>query len=230
MKIAGLQKTSLIDYPDKVAAIVFTQGCPFRCGYCYNPELLPLQSDKLFSTQVILDFLVRRKKVLDALVITGGEPTLQKDLPQFIKKVKALGYLVKLDTNGTNPEMLKQLISTKTIDYIAMDIKAPIKDYSRVVNVKVDEAKIKKSIKLIMNSGLGYEFRSTILPRLHTKEDLVQMAKLIKGAKRYYLQKFLPQGGKLQDPSFGQAKSFTDKEMKDLALAGAEFVEKCEVR
>jgi len=230
MKIAGLQKTSLIDYPGKVSAIIFTQGCPFRCGYCYNPGLLPLNSDDLFNTEEVLKFLERRSDVLDALVITGGEPTLQKDLPQFIKKVKDLNYLVKLDSNGTNPEMLKYLIKEKLIDYFAMDIKAPVKKYRQVVNVDIDPKIIKKSIRVIKNSDVDYEFRSTVLPALHSETDIIDMAKSIKGAKKYYLQKFLPSGGKLQDPSLAGERPFDDEKIKELAGKCKKFVENCQVR
>lgn len=230
MKISGLQKTSLIDYPDKIAAIVFTQGCPFRCGYCYNPELLSVDRPGTLIEKDFFNFLNKRKNVLDALVITGGEPTLQPDLPEFIKKVRKLSYLIKLDTNGTNPEMLKKLLKQKLLDYIAMDIKAPASGYNKVTNVKVNFVKIKQSIKLIMESGVDYEFRSTILPRLHNQEDLIKMAKLIKGAKKYYLQKFTTQSGKLQDGSFKTARPFIDQEMMELAKACSEFVKKCEVR
>jgi pyruvate formate lyase activating enzyme len=229
MKISGLQKTSLLDYPDKVSAIIFTQGCGFRCGYCHNPELIPVAKEGGFGTEEILEFLKKRKKVLDAIVITGGEPTLQKDLPEFIQAVKNLGYLVKLDTNGTNPEMLEKLIKKKLIDYIAMDIKAPLRGYDRVTQVKVDKERIKKSIKLIMKSGLDYEFRSTILPQLHTSQDIKAMARMIKGAKKYYLQTFLNQG-KIWDKSLAAAQAFSSKEMRELARACSEFVEKCEVR
>lgn len=231
MKISGLQKTSLLDYPDKVSAIIFTQGCGFRCGYCHNPELIPAATKEEggFKTEEILEFLNKRKKVLDAVVITGGEPTLQRDLLDFIRQVKKLGYLVKLDTNGTNPEMLKKIIKEGLVDYIAMDIKAPLKNYHRVTQTKVDLAKIKTSIKLIMKSGIDYEFRSTILPRLHNKEEVKEMARLIKGAEKYFLQAFLNQG-KLWDKTLSGEKSFSQKEMKELAEICEQFVKKCGIR
>lgn len=230
MLIGGLQKTSLIDYPNKISAIVFTAGCNFRCHFCHNPELvIDINKKNLINQQEVFDFLTKRKKTLDAVVITGGEPTQHKDLPEFIKKIKDMGLLVKLDTNGSNPKMLKKLIKHKLIDYIAMDIKAPLPKYAKVVNVKADTNKIKKSIKLIMKSGLPYEFRSTLLPKLHNKEDVIKMAKLIKGAQNYFLQKFIP-GKKHNNPEFNKLKPFSDKQMKEMAKACEEFVEKCSIR
>lgn len=230
MLIGGLQPTTLLDYPDKIAAIVFTAGCNFRCGFCYNPELvIDIQKDKLLSEEIFFKFLAKKKKVLDAVVVTGGEPTRQQDLPRFIKKIKDLGFLVKLDSNGTNPQMIEKLIKGNLIDYIAMDIKAPLAKYDKVANIKVDQAKIKQSIKAIMTSGLSYEFRSTILPALHSETDIMQMAKLIKGADKYFLQKFRA-GKNHNDMSFAHAKSFTDREMNNLAKICREYVKKCSVR
>ena len=230
MQIGGLQKTSLIDYPDKLAAIVFTAGCNFRCGFCYNPELVT-QIDKksLVSEKDIIEFLEKRKKVLDGVVITGGEPTMHKDLPKFIRKIKKMGYLVKLDTNGTNPKMLSKLIKDKLIDYIAMDIKGSLRRYMGIVKVKVDTKSIKESIEIIMGSGLPYEFRSTILPKLYKKQDLERMAKLVQGADKYYLQKFRAEE-KLNDLAFKRCESYTDKEMKELARICQEYVKECKVR
>ncbi|MFH1890678.1 MAG: anaerobic ribonucleoside-triphosphate reductase activating protein [Candidatus Kuenenbacteria bacterium] len=230
MLIGGLQKTSLIDYPDKLAAIIFTAGCNFRCGFCYNPELVTQIDKKSFIPEkYILNFLEKRKKVLDGAVITGGEPTMHKDLPEFICKIKKMGYFVKLDTNGTNPKMLEKLINNKLINYIAMDIKGPLGKYRGIAKAKVNTKNIKESIKLIMKSELNYEFRSTILPALHKKQDLERMAKLIKGAEKYYLQKFRLEK-KLNDLTFVKYKSYTDKEMKQLTEICKEHVRECRVR
>lgn len=230
MLIGGLQKTSLLDYPDKVAAIIFTAGCNFRCGFCYNSHLVTkIDNKKLLPEKEIFDFLSSRKNKLDAVVITGGEPTLHNDLPEFIKKIKELGLLIKLDTNGTNPNMLKKLINEKLVDYIAMDIKAPLPKYNKVVNVKVSPASIKKSIKLIMESGLPYEFRSTILPGLHSANDLIEMSQLIAGAEKYFLQKFIA-ADSLNDQDFRKFESFTDKQMKELAKLISLNVKFCEFR
>lgn len=230
MLIGGLQKTSLIDYPGKVAAVIFTAGCNFRCGFCYNRALVTqINLKKMIPLPEILAYLVKRKPVLEAVVITGGEPTLHRDLPALIGQIKKLGYLVKLDTNGTNPAVLQKLIKAKRLDYIAMDIKAPFSKYGSVVAAKVNLNKIKKSIKIIKASGLAYEFRSTVLPRLHSASDLAQMAKMVKGASNYYLQKFRP-AQTHNDPSFAAEKSFTDQEMKALAEICRQYVGQCAVR
>ena len=230
MIIAGLQKTSLLDYPKKVSAIIFTQGCNFRCPFCYNPNLVTRINKKdIISQKEIFEFLAKRKKVLDAVVITGGEPTTHNNLSAFIKKIKKLDYLVKLDTNGTNPAMLKKILGSNLIDYIAMDIKAPLRKYAKVVNMKVNIRKISQSIRLIMASNIAYEFRSTILPTLHTKDDIEKMAELIRGAKRYYLQKFQPTGN-LNNQQFNAYKGYTDKQMRDLCNLAKKYVKKCGVR
>jgi len=230
MLIGGLQKITLLDYPDKLAAIIFTAGCNFRCPYCHNPELVTkIVKKDLIPQKEIFEFLNKRKKKLDAVVITGGEPTLHNDLPKFIAKIKKLGYLVKLDSNGTNPKMLKEFIQNKSIDYIAMDIKAPLKKYAQVVRRPVDNKKIKQSIKLIMQSGLDYEFRSTIMPALHTPADIETMAKLIQGAKKYFLQNFIASGN-LNDNSFNQFKSFTKQQMTELVKMCRAYVKDCSAR
>ncbi len=184
---------------------------------------------KIIPEEEVLKFLASRQKTLDAVVITGGEPTLQADLPAFIQKVKALGYLVKLDTNGTHPDILAVLIDSGLLDYIAMDIKGPLPKYDKIVRVNIATENIQKSIALIMASGLPYEFRSTILPALHSSEDLSAMSQLIAGADRYFLQKFMPTDS-LNDPTFGALKSFTDEEMLALAELCARQVKYCAVR
>jgi len=230
MLIGGLQKTSLLDYPDKVSAIIFTIGCNFRCGFCYNSHLVTaVKRAKIITEDEVFKFLKARKKILDAVVLTGGEPTRQKDLPDFIDKVKELGYLVKLDTNGTNPKMLKKLIKNKLVDYLAMDIKGPLPKYAKIANVSVSLLNIKKSIRLIMDSGLPYEFRSTILPALHNRQDLIAMAELISGARKYFLQKFMT-GDNLNNREFKKLPSFTNKEMKELAKSCSAEVKLCSVR
>jgi len=230
MLIGGLQKTSLLDYPQKVSAIIFTISCNFRCPFCYNSNLVTkINKGDILPPADIFEFLKRRKKVLDAVVITGGEPTRHADLPEFIRKIKEMGFLVKLDTNGTNPSMLKKLIQDKLVDYLAMDIKGPLPKYSKIINVTVSTKKIRESIKIIMHSNLPYEFRSTILPALHSRSDLEKMAKLIKGAKKYYLQKFQATGD-LNNQDFNNYKSFTDQEMHDLCDLAKNYVEKCGVR
>ena len=230
MYLAGLQKTSLMDYPDRICSIVFVFGCNFHCGFCHNPELVkPELKPPQISEGDFFAFLEKRKNVLEAVTITGGEPMLYNDLPEFVEKIKKMEFLVKLDTNGVNPEMLDKLISDKLVDYIAMDIKAPLEKYDKITGAKVDVEKIKQSIKLIMESDIDYEFRSTILPVLHTKEDVINMAKMIKGAKKYYLQKFVNQG-KLLDERLAGENAFNDKEMGEMRVECEKWVEECEVR
>jgi len=229
MKIGGLQKTTLLDYPHKVAAIVFTQGCNFRCSFCYNGELvIPDKFSSPIPEKDIFGFLKKRKNVLDGIVITGGEPTLHKDLPEFIKKIKDLGLSVKLDTNGTNPEMVKGLLVDNLIDYIAMDIKAPLDRYEEVVGRPLQTEDITKSIEIIMDSDLDYEFRSTLVPDIHTLEDIKKMGKMIEGAKKWYLQKFMYLSTVL-DHGF-KGKIVTDLEMEEFLVVARGFVDSCEIR
>lgn len=229
MDIGGLQKVSLIDYPDEICAVVFTRGCDFRCGYCYNAELvLPERYAELIPEREVLDFLLTRRGKLDAVTITGGEPTWQPDLPEFIHKVKNLGFLVKLDTNGVNPEMLKKLIEQKAVDYIAMDIKAPLEKYRDVININVDTRKIAASIALIMGSGIPYEFRTTTVKSQLAESDILAIGELIKGARRYVLQKFLP--SKVLDKTFLTRTSYPDEDMQRMCMALQGVVSECAVR
>ncbi len=240
MLIGGLQKLSLIDYPDQVATIVFTQGCNFRCHFCYNPQLVvpapsqhtgagPQKDYSLMSEDSLFGFLEKRKGKLDAVVVTGGEPTMHQDLPEFLQKIKDLGYLVKLDTNGTNPEIIQNLIKQKLVDYIAMDIKGSLDKYEKITGVKVSLENIKKSIIMIKTSGLPYEFRSTIMPEFHTQADIKKMGELIKNADKWFLQKF-KSNIDLIDGEFKNKKSYTDVEMKELCEIGKQYVKFCDIR
>jgi pyruvate formate lyase activating enzyme len=229
MKISGIQKNSLLDYPGKIATVIFTQGCNFKCGYCHNPSLNDISLKPEFFEEEILKYLAKSKKITDAVVITGGEPTLQSDLIKFIKKIKNLGYLVKLDTNGSNPEMLKKILKNKLVDYVAMDIKGPIEKYKLIVGVNCNLKNIKKSIKLIINCGINYEFRSTILPFWHKKNDIKNMAELIKGSQKYFLQRFETRD-ELVSPAFKTAKTYTKKEMKKFEKIAKKIIEHCEFR
>ncbi|GBE16888.1 molybdenum cofactor biosynthesis protein A [bacterium BMS3Abin15] len=192
MIIGGYQKLTLIDYPKKLATTVFTVGCSFRCPFCHNPELIEI---KTYNTQTIaekefFDFLKKRKGKLEGVCITGGEPLIQPDIIDFIKKINKLGYSVKLDTNGTRPDVLKKIIDQKLVDYIAMDIKNSPKRYDVASGVKGDMQRIKLSVDMIMNSGVDYEFRTTVVPGIHTIRDFDAIAKWIKGAPAYYLQEY----------------------------------------
>lgn len=212
-EIAGLQKTTFIDYPEKIACIVFTQGCNFSCGYCHNPELFEHKEPALL-VPAFFEFLKTRKGKLDGVVITGGEPTLHKELKEFIKQIKSLGFLVKLDTNGTNPELLKELFDENLLDFVAMDIKAPFNKYEQITRTNVNLEKIKKSIDLIINGEVNYEFRTTVVKSQLSLEDFKQISELIKGAKKYYLQKFLPT--KTLDEKMMRETSYTDEEFAEI--------------
>lgn len=201
MNIASFQKFTMVDYPGHVATTVFTIGCNFRCSFCHNPELV-LGTASLGGDEMLKEFFkflkVRRGK-LDAVCITGGEPTLQKDLLDFMAKIKKMGYLVKLDTNGMRPDIIKKALDKKIVDYIAMDIKNSLQNYEKTVCSKVDLDRIKMSVELIKNSGLDYDFRTTVVPGIHTEKDFNEIADWIGGAKRYFLQKF--RDVKILDPN-----------------------------
>lgn len=204
MLILGLTKTTLLDFPEHVAAILFTGGCNFRCPYCHNRDIVlktdaaaPLANEEIFS------FLKKRRNVLDGVCITGGEPTLQNDLPEFIGQIKTLGYLVKLDTNGTNPDMLDSLIRDRLIDYCAMDIKNAPQKYTATVGFSdAPEAfclpAVNKSLHILLNQqAISYEFRTTIVKELHSAEDMAAISKWIAGAKAYFLQSYADSAGVL---------------------------------
>ena len=192
MVILGLQKTTLLDYPGKVASTIFTGGCNFRCPYCHNSELVMIPDDALaYSTRDIFEHLNQKKKILDGVCITGGEPTLHKDLPDFIRKIKDMGLLVKLDSNGTNPDMLHGLIDNKLVDYIAMDIKHSKAKYNDIACMKVfDITPVEESVALLMQDKVDYEFRTTIMRECHTASDMEEIGQWLAGAKAYYLQSY----------------------------------------
>lgn len=226
MKIGGLQKFSMIDYPDKVACIVFTQGCNFRCPYCHNPELVkPEMFGESLNEEDFFDFLKERVGKLDAVSITGGEPTLQYDLIEFIKKIRDLGFLIKLDTNGTNPDMLKEIIDQKLVSYLAMDIKAPFSKYEEITKMPVNIEKIKQSVEMIKNSGIDYEFRTTLVKNLLSPEDIVQIGRDIAGAKQYFLQKFV--STKTVDEKVLNEETYSEEELENLKEQLKPFVAKC---
>lgn len=192
MVISGLQKLTLLDFPNHVACTIFLKGCNFKCPFCQNKDLvLPEAKTTTYSEEQILKFLEKRKKVLDGICFTGGEPTLSAGLVDFIKKVKVLGLKVKLDTNGYNPEALKDLINQNLIDYVAMDIKNSFEKYDLTTGVKfVDVSKIKDSIEFLIRGNVPYEFRTTVVKEFHNVGDFVAIAKLLQGCSKYYLQKF----------------------------------------
>ncbi len=234
--IGGVQKSSLIDFPHKIAAIVFTQGCNFSCGYCHNTELIDFSLKSHFGYNEFFDFLNTRKGKLDGVVITGGEPTLQSSLRDFIIRIKELGFEVKLDTNGTNPNILEKLISENLLDYIAMDIKAPWEKYSKIINnchsELVSESQLlenlQKSVELIMSSSVDYEFRTTVVKSQLSFEDFEKIGEQINGAKRYYLQKFVP--SKILDKSLENEKTYSDEEFSVICEMLRKYVKVVGVR
>lgn len=231
MKIGGLQKLTLIDYPQKVACTVFLSGCNFRCPWCYSGELVLPEKIKDYpeiKEEDFFYFLSQRKNKINGVVVCGGEPTINPEIDNFLEKIKKEGFLVKLDTNGSNPEVLERLINKNLLDYIAMDVKAPLQKYEEVVGAKFDSQKIKKSIEIIIKSGVDYEFRSTLISDLHTNEDVVIMGEMVKGAKKYFLQSFRPE--KTIDESFLLKKPFFKEEMEEFKEKVSPFVEKCEIR
>ncbi len=236
IKIGGLQKLTLIDFPGRLAATVFLLGCDFRCLFCYSGELvLPqkIKSQPKISKREFFDFLKERKELLEGVVICGGEPTINKDLPRFIKKIKDLGYLVKLDTNGSDSKMLKSLIDKNLIDYVAMDIKAPKEKYGKVIGLsKLGTArmlkKVERSINILKEGKIDFEFRTTIVPTLIEKKDILKIIRWITPAKRYFLQNFKPE--KTIDPKFEKIKPYPQEYLLEIQRTISPFFETCQVR
>jgi pyruvate formate lyase activating enzyme len=228
--IKGVFKTSLLDYPGKISTVIFLGNCNFRCPFCHNPELV-LKPESLPSIppEEILDYLKEKRKWLDGLVVGGGEPTLHAGLPDFLAQVKAAGFLVKLDTNGTNPEMIKELLDRKIVDYVAMDIKAPLEKYGLLTGVKVDLEKIKQSVELLKNSNIDYEFRTTVVPGLHEEDDFPKIGQWLKGSKKYFLQQFANDHA-LVDDQLQKVQPFRPSKLEKIAENLKEFFEIVEIR
>ena len=193
MRIGGLQKLSLIDFPGKISAVIFTQGCNFRCQFCHNASLVvPEQFNATYSEDDIFEFFKKRHGQIDGIVISGGEPTIHHDLKTFIERIKNIGYSIKLDTNGTNPNVLQELYNRNLLDYVAMDIKHAFSKYENIIGTKINIDNIKSSIKIIQDSNVPYEFRTTIVPAFHDEHDIIAIAQQISGAHRLALQEFVP--------------------------------------
>ncbi len=227
--VKGYEPSSFIEWPGKIVSIIFTAGCNFRCGFCHNKSLVT-DFDKTADLDFhdVLEKIKARRAWIDAIEFSGGEPLLHPEIETMLREAKDAGFLTKLDTNGCSPEKLRNLISKKLVDYVAMDIKAPFEKYEAVVNSKVDLNKIRESIQIIMSSGLEYEFRTTVLPKLHSKEDIEEIGKMIKGAKKFYLQKFKAMN--TLDASYESERSFTDKELRELLEVIRPYVSKAEIR
>ncbi len=191
MQIYGLQKMTLLDYPEHVAATVFLNGCDFKCPYCHNFELVDGTARPLMEEEEFFSFLEKRKGILDGIAISGGEPCLHNELPDFIRRIRAMGFLVKLDTNGYHPEMLSNLIEEHLVDYVAMDIKNSFSKYGITVGVPdLDTEPVRRSIDILMNSDRDYEFRTTVIKEFHEEKDFEEIGEMIRGAKKYFLQQY----------------------------------------
>ena len=228
MRIDGLQKMTLLDFPGKVACTVFTGGCNFRCPFCHNALLvtkLPEKPD--YTEDEILSFLEKRIGLLDGVAITGGEPLLNPDIADFIRKIRSMGYAVKLDTNGSFPERLKAIVSEGLVDYVAMDIKNRREKYAETIGLKnLDLSKIEESIEFLKSGAVDYEFRTTVVKQFHTIEDIRAASEWISGAKRYFLQNFVDSGELICEEVCG-----VDKEtMLKMKSAAADFVPQTEIR
>ncbi|MEG1752032.1 MAG: anaerobic ribonucleoside-triphosphate reductase activating protein [Clostridia bacterium] len=191
MNLGGWIKNSFVDYPRKIATVIFTCGCNFKCGYCHNNKLIDGKETKQIETE-IFNFLEKRVGLIDGVVISGGEPTIQPDLPEFVQKICNLGYYVKLDTNGSNPQMLQQLINNNLLDYVAMDVKTSFQNYSKIAMCDVDIQKLKQSIQILESSRVNYEFRTTFASDV-SLQDIENIAKFLPSSSNYFIQKFNPQ-------------------------------------
>lgn len=209
MKIAGLQKLSLLDYPENIACVVFTRGCNLRCPYCHNPELADPEryQGEDMPLEIFWKFLQSRKSFLDGVCITGGEPTLQPDLEEFTEGLRDMGYKVKLDTNGSQPEVLEKLLKKKLLDYVAMDVKVPLEKYKTVMGFNGDHTCIGTSIDILEGSSIEHEFRTTVVPGIHSSEDIEIIGNQLDGAELFFIQNFRP--SKHIEPKMTEMKGFS---------------------
>ncbi len=228
MLIKGIQKVTLLDYPGRVACTLFTGGCNFRCPFCQNSELV-LRSGEIegISEAELFEFLAKRRGLLDGVCVTGGEPTLQPDLPEFMGRIKSLGYCVKLDTNGYEPDILEQLIGAGLVDYIAMDIKSSPEGYARTSGLdSPDLSRLRRSVELIRSSGIEHEFRTTVVRELHSIEDIIAIGHWIMGEERYFLQQFVDSGEVMEQG----LSAPSDEQMHEFLNAEREFIPGAELR
>ncbi|MDX2111796.1 MAG: anaerobic ribonucleoside-triphosphate reductase activating protein [Verrucomicrobiota bacterium] len=215
MRIGGFNKSSLTDYPGQTAAVIFTQGCNWRCPFCHNPSLvIPAQYSDEIPEERIMANLTRRKGRLAAVVVTGGEPTLQGDLLPFLEKLKKLDLLIKLDTNGSRPEILREVVRRHLVDYLAMDIKAPLANYAEACGVRLDVECVRTSLWIVKNSGLPHELRTTVIPGLHTVQEIRELGQLVQGAQRFVVQEFLSDS--TLRPEYKGRVAFTRKTLADM--------------
>ncbi|GAB6100098.1 anaerobic ribonucleoside-triphosphate reductase activating protein [Halanaerocella petrolearia] len=229
MKIAGVQKTTLIDYPEQIASIIFTQGCNLKCPYCHNPNLIskPEIKTEYLPLEQLWKFLDNRKDLIDGVCITGGEPTLQPNLEELIKDIRNYGLKIKLDTNGSRPKVLKKLIDQNLIDYIAMDIKGPLDKYNKFTDRSITD-QIITSINLIKDSNLNYEFRTTVVPSLHDTDDIKKIGKLITNANYYYIQNF--RSANTLDPKLQEKQGFPPAKLEEFKQIAEDYVTEVNIR
>ena len=226
MKISGFQKLTLLDFPGHTACTLFTSGCNMRCPFCHNTPLVTGTAEESYTEEEILSYLQKRKGLLDGVAITGGEPLLQKDIVEFIRKIKEMDYQVKLDTNGSFPEKLKALVKEGLIDYVAMDIKSSPEGYSRAAGCKIDMEKIKESVDFLLSGAVDYEFRTTVAKGAVLPEDMEGIGKLIGGAKRYFLQGFVDSGDILGEG----CGPYEKEEMEEMLKTVKKYVPTAELR
>jgi pyruvate formate lyase activating enzyme len=230
MRIGGFQKLTLIDFPGVIATTVFTVGCSFRCPFCHNPELVIKNQFPALNNMEDEFFLHLSKRIgkLEGVCITGGEPTIQPDIIEFIKKIKAMGFLVKLDSNGTRPDVLRKIFKEKLVDFVAMDIKSSPENYSKTVGLTADIERIKLSVEMIMNSGVAYEFRTTVVPGIHSEKDFVKIAKWIQGAPAYYLQEYREM--RTLDPNMSKITKGKTLDLKKIKASMDPYIKKVGIR
>ena len=228
MRINGFQKMTLLDFPGHIACTVFTGGCNFRCPFCHNAGLVEGHSAESYTAEEILSYLEKRSGLIEGVCITGGEPLLQPDIEEFISNIKKLGYLVKLDTNGSFPEKLISLVEKGLIDYVAMDVKNRMEKYGETVGIAdFDTADVEKSIKFLLKGSVDYEFRTTVVKEFHTEQDIEALAQYIGGAKKYFIQQFVDSGkilgGKLTPHTpeiLGNMRNLAKKHIQNVELRG----------
>lgn len=232
--IKQMIETSLIDWEGKIVSTLYLPLCNFRCPFCYNYDLiLHPENFPNISQRKINNLLLERKDFIDGICMSGGEPTLYPDLPAYFKEIKNKGFLIKLDTNGTNPKLIEKLLNLSLVDYVALDIKSSLdfNNYSKATGIKdkVMMEKVKDSIELVMNSEIDYEFRTTVVPLLHSEEIIMEIARYISGAKKYVLQNFSPLE-KTLDPSFQKIKPYSDEKIQELSEKAKKYIPNCSWR
>jgi pyruvate formate lyase activating enzyme len=236
MEIKGFIDLSLADWDGKLSSVLFLPNCNFRCPFCQNPALvLHPEKEETVPFERVESYLKKQRNWIDGVCITGGEPTLHSDLPDLCSKLKEMGFLVKVDTNGTNPAIMKELIEKDLVNYIALDIKAPlnVKKYSRAIGVNAEKflGKVEETVRILMESNIDYEFRTTVVPTLHKEEDIEEICRSIKGCRKYVLQKFdVSLGKKILDPAFSKLKPFTNEEMSMFLAVAQKFLPNAKLR